>query len=102
MGLSPQRVDEEVGGIVGDAAGFLHILTDDVNVANLAARLVVLSIKVNLRLRVALHNFTNALRHGHLRILLSPQHIGHDRYVRQRLSGTKRQVQHRAQVLLEL
>ncbi len=91
-----------MGSIVSDAAGLLDVIADDIDVANLAARLVVLAIKVDLRLWVALHDFADALRHGHLRILLSTQHIGHDCNRRQRRGGAERQVQHGAQVLLEL
>ncbi len=95
-------MDEEVGGIVGDAAGFRHVLTDYVDVANLAARLVVLSIEVDLRLWVALHHFANALRHGHLRIFFGAQHISHHRDRSQGCGRAQRQVQYGTQVLLKL
>ncbi len=91
-----------MGSIVSDVAGLLDVIADDIDVADLAARLVVLAIKVDLRLWVALHHFADSLRHGHLWILLSTQHISHDRYGSQWRGGAKRQVQHGAQVLLEL
>lgn len=91
-----------MGGIVGDAAGFLHVLTNDVDMADLAARLVVLAVEVDLRLWVALHHFADALRHGHLRIFFGTQHIGHHRDRGQGCGRAQRQVQHGAQVLLEL
>ena len=95
-------MDEEVGSIVGNAAGLINVVADDVDVPDFASCLVFLAVEVNLGLWVAFHNFADAVWHRHTGILLRAEDVGHDRNRGQRLSGAERQVQHGPQMLLEL
>src|SRR5699024_7155978 len=100
--VRPRSIHEEVSGQTCIATGCFHVLTCEVDMANLTAWTMFLAIQVNFCSRDAACDFRCAFCHRHRRIFFCAYDIFHDSDGGQRGSISQWGIHDRAQVLLKL
>src|SRR5690349_18737297 len=100
--VRPLRMRQPVCRPGGPFTQLRHIVSDDVDVADLAAGALLFAVQMNLRVGDAAEEMVHPLVHTHGGFLRCAKHIGHHRDRCDRAGVAERVVQHCAQVLFEL